>query len=137
MLKTTARIAGRLLKRGQAERGDATVEMVLILPVFAVFFFLLVQGGIWLDAGNVAQAAANRALNEARTYQSSASAGAAAAEEFLADNGSSLKSSNVSVTRNATQVSVTVTGKSLEIIGGWLGTDVTRTVTGPVERWVQ
>lgn len=137
MLRTTARITGRLLKRGQAERGDATVEMVLILPVFAVFFFLLVQGGIWLDAGNVAQAAAVRALNEARTYQSTAMAGTAAAEEFLADNGSSLKNSSVSVTRNATQVSVTVTGNSLEIIGGWLGTDVTRTVTGPVERWVQ
>lgn len=111
--------------------------MVLVFPVFAAMVFAIIQGAIWYDAGNVAQAAATVALNEARTYQSTATAGSNAGNTFLADNGANLKSPNVSVARTPTAVTVTVTGHSATIIPGWFGTNISRTVTGPVERWVQ
>lgn len=127
----------RLPERDARERGDANVEMVLVFPVFAAMVFAIIQGAIWYDAGNVAQAAATVALNEARTYQSTATAGSNAGNTFLADNGANLKSPNVSVARTPTAVTVTVTGHSATIIPGWFGTNISRTVTGPVERWVQ
>lgn len=126
----------RFLRRGDAQRGDASVENVLIFPVFAVMIFAIIQLAIWMDAGNVAQAAATTAMNASRAYQSDSTNGINAGYSFLRTSGSSLTGPNVSVNRTATDVTVTVTGTSLTIIPGLFPTQVTRSVTAPVERWV-
>lgn len=123
-------------KRGGHERGDANVEMIIVFPVFAAMFFAILQGAIWLDAGNIAQAAANTAYNEARTLDGTSSEGTAAGYDFITTKGKNLDGPNVAVNRTAENVTVTVTGNSLTLIPGWFGTNVSRTVTGPVERWV-
>jgi Flp pilus assembly protein TadG len=122
-------------RRGGHERGDANVEMIIVFPVFAAMFFAILQGAIWLDAGNIAAAAATTAYNTARTYDGTGSDGTAAGNDFISTKGTNLDGSNVSVNRTATTVTVTVTGRSLTLIPGWFGTEITRTVTGPVERW--
>jgi Flp pilus assembly protein TadG len=121
--------------QGDSERGEATVEMVIVFPVALVIFFGIIQGAIWFNSGNVAQAAAAVAYNEARTYNGSDSDGVTAGTKFLQANSGSLSGPAVSVTRTATTVTVTVTGTSISIIPG-LGTNITRTVSGPTERWV-
>jgi len=126
----------RLTARGASERGDANVEMILIFPVVAAIFFGFVQGAIWLDASNAAQAAAQVAYNSARTYDGTSTDGSQAAETFISKNAHNLQGANVQVNRNATTVTVTVTGHSLTIIPGLFGTNITKTFTGPVERWV-
>lgn len=123
-------------RRGGHEHGDANVEMIIVFPVFAAMFFAILQGAIWLDAGNIAQAAGNTAYNEARTYDGTSGEGTAAGYDFITTKGKNLDGPNVAVNRTADTVTVTVTGHSLTLIPGWFGTDVTRTVTGPVERWV-
>lgn len=123
-------------RRGGHERGDANVEMIIVFPVFAAMFFAVLQGAIWLDAGNIAQAAANTAYNETRTYDGTAGEGTAAGYDFINAKGKGLEGPNVAVNRTAENVTVTVTGRSLTLIPGWFGTEISRTVTGPVERWV-
>jgi Flp pilus assembly protein TadG len=124
-----------LLERGGRERGDANVEMIIVFPVFAALFFVILQGAIWYDAGNVAQAAANAAYREASALDGTSTSGSTAGYDFL-DGQNSLSGGAVTVVRTATEVTVTVTGESLTLIPNWFGTQVERTSTGPVERWV-
>jgi hypothetical protein len=124
------------VERGSYERGDANVEMIIVFPVFAAMFFAILQGAIWLDAGNIAQAAANTAYNSARTYDGTSAGGNSAGYIFISTRGKNLDTPTVEVDRTAATVTVTVTGHSLTLIPGWFGTNVSRTVTGPVERWV-
>jgi Flp pilus assembly protein TadG len=125
----------KFIEQGGRERGDSSVEMVLVFPVFAAMFFAVLQGAIWFDAGNIAQAAANAAYNEARSYDGTSGTGTTAGYDFL-EGQNSLLNPTVTVTRTATEVTVTVTGESLTLIPDWFGTEVERTSTGPVERWV-
>ena len=123
-------------EHGGRERGVANVEMIIVFPVFAAMFFAILQGAIWLDAGNIAQAAANTAYNSARTYDGTNGGGTSAGYDFISAKGKNLDGPTVNVNRTATTVTVTVIGHSLTLIPGWFGTDISRTVTGPVERWV-
>lgn len=122
-------------EQSDSERGDSNVEMVIVFPVALLIFFAIIQGAIWFNAGNVAQAAAAAAYNEARTYNGTDSDGVTAGTKFLEANSGTLNGPSVSVTRTATTVTVTVTGTSMSLIPG-LGTNITRTVDGPTERWV-
>lgn len=124
-----------MLGRGGRERGDANVEMALVFPVFAAIFFLIIQGALWFDAGNVAQAAANAAYNAARTYDGTTATGTQAGYDFL-EGQNNLTGATVTVTRTATEVTVVVTGQSLTLIPNLFATNIERTSTGPVERWV-
>jgi Flp pilus assembly protein TadG len=124
------------LTAGESERGDTSVEWVLLFPVIVAATFGLVQGGIWFDAGNAAQAAANIAAQQARAYQASADAGVSAGYDFIADSASNLYDAEVNVTRTATTVTVTVTGRSVSLVSDWFATDIERSATVPVERWI-
>jgi len=123
-------------RRGGHERGDSLVEMILVLPVFGGMFFAIVQGAIWADARNLATAAANTAYSNARAYDGTTTGATDAGYQFLETSGRNLDGAVVTVNKTATTVTATVTGHSLTLIPGWFGTDITRTVTGPVERWV-
>lgn len=124
------------LTAGEVERGDMNVEWVLLFPTILITTFGVVQGGVWFDAGNAAQAAANIAAQEARSYGAADTAGISAGNAFLDDNASSLYNADVTVTRTATEVTVTVTGQSASLVSGWFATEIERTATVPVERWI-
>lgn len=130
------RLGITLLRQGGSERGDINVEFAIIFPLFAMMIFAIIQGAIWYDAGNSAQAAANVALNEARAYGASEPAGTEAAYDFIEDNASNLLDANVTVTRSATEVTVTVTGRTNSIFANLFNSPIERTAIAPVERWV-
>ena len=86
-------------------------------------------------ANNVAQAAASTAYNSARLYDASTEDGVNAGNAALTQAGTILTGTNVTVQRGAETVTVTVTGTAATLLPG-LPATVTRTVTGPTERWV-
>lgn len=117
------------------ERGSASVQNAVIIPLLFFVFFTIVQGALIFHAGNVAHAAAAAACNEARTYESTNSDGYAAGYETAGQSGSSLESTDITITRTATTVTATVSGQAPLLIPG-LSLDISRSVSGPVEKWV-
>jgi Flp pilus assembly protein TadG len=124
-----------LRREGASERGSQTVEAIIVLPVLFGVFFVIVQGAVWLHAGNIAQAAASSAYNSARLYDAVAADGVAAGTVSAQQTGTVWDATVVVVDRTLTTVTVTVTGTAPTLIPGW-DTHVERTVSGPVERWI-
>lgn len=124
-----------LRREGASERGSQTVEAIIVLPVLFGVFFVIVQGAVWLHAGNIAQAAASSAYNAARLYDAVAADGVAAGTASAQQTGTVLDGAVVVVDRTMTTVTVTVTGNAPTLVPGW-DTHVERTVSGPVERWI-
>ncbi|MFC5928615.1 TadE family protein [Cryobacterium melibiosiphilum] len=123
-------------RRGSgAERGSQTIEALLILPVLFGIFFVIIQGAVWVHAGNIAQAAASSAYNAARLFEATPDDGIAAGNATATGSGMVLSGAVVTVGRTPTEVSVTVTGNAPTLVPGW-NTAVERSVTGPVERWI-
>ncbi|MGA5305923.1 TadE family protein [Nucisporomicrobium flavum] len=117
------------------DAGAATAELVITMPLLLLIVMFVIQAGVWMHAGHIAQAAATRAASTAAAYQSSAGAGQDAGSETLAAIGSGvLKNPSVSVTRTATEVRVRISGTAATVVPGvhWrVGADVVR----PVESW--
>lgn len=107
-----------------------------MLPVLFGVFFVIVQGAVWLHAGNIAQAAASSAYNAARLFDAGAADGVAAGTASAEQAGTVLDGAVVVVDRTITTVTVTVTGNAPTLVPGW-DTHVERTVSGPVERWIE
>jgi len=112
------------------------VEALIVLPILFGVFFVIVQGAVWLHAGNIAQAAASSAYNAARLYDAVAADGVAAGTASAQQTGTVLDAAVVVVDRTTTTVTVTVTGTAPTLVPGW-DTHVERTVSGPVERWIE
>ncbi|ALJ22528.1 TadE/TadG family type IV pilus assembly protein [Microbacterium sp. No. 7] len=112
------------------------MELAIIFPLFGLMIFAIIIGGIYYDAGNAAQAAANIAVNEARVYGATAEQGEQAAEDFIASNAKNLHDTTVAVDRSATEVTVTVTARTNSIFESLFNSVITRTAVAPVERWV-
>ena len=125
-----------LRREGASERGSQTVEALIVLPILFGVFFVIVQGAVWLHAGNIAQAAASSAYNAARLYDAVAADGVAAGTASAQQTGTVLDAAVVVVDRTTTTVNVTVTGTAPTLVPGW-DTHVERTVSGPVERWIE
>lgn len=121
--------------RGENERGSASVEAIMVIPAVLLIFFAIIQGAVVLQANNVAQAAASTAYNSARLYDASTEDGVNAGNAALTQAGTILTGTNVTVQRGAETVTVTVTGTAATLIPGVPAT-ISRTVTGPTERWV-
>ena len=122
-------------RRGNDERGSVTLENVIVLPAVILVLFGSFQAAFWMNARNIAGAAADAAYSAARAYQALPTAGETAAGRVLASN--RLDAARVSVQKSATTVTVTVTGSSGTIVPGWGGPEVSATRTGPVERVTQ
>jgi len=120
--------------RRRGERGSTSIEAVIVFPVFILVVFTIVQGSLWYSARSAAQATATTAMNAARTYQSTAEEGKSAGDTFLARH-TIIHNGAVNVNLTNTTVTVTVTGRSASIIPGF-APEVSSTVTGPVERYV-
>jgi hypothetical protein len=103
-----------------------------------LLILLIVQFAIWANASAAAQATAEEVLAVVRVQGGTAAAGQQRATQVLAQIGNSvLVSAHVSVTRNATTVTVTITGTAEDVIPvPGLSLPVHVTVTGPVERFV-
>jgi hypothetical protein len=118
------------------DRG-AVAAGVAILPMVLTMFFVVLQVSFWYHGRSVATAAAHHALEAARSYESTAADGEAAAREFL-DLAGGLESSQLQVrfVDGGDTVEVTIDAEPVSVVPG-LNKSITVTLSGPVERIVE
>lgn len=135
MSSTRAPRPRRRTVAGPSERGSASIQMVLLLPVLFTVMFLGMQAALFYHARSVAIAAAQEGARASSVEDGSGGAGAAAAASFVAAAGGEdvIKGARVSSSRTAEVATVTVTGTSLSVIPGW-SPFVRQLATAPVER---
>jgi len=111
------------------------LEISILMSAVLLIVFALIQGGFWYHARTVALGAAEEAVRVER-YDGSAGGGAQVAMDFIARVGGQdvLLAPGVNVQRSPLQVSVTVTGRSMQLVPG-LNIEVSQTAAGPVERF--
>lgn len=131
-IRESWRRARALLRRDDGmDAGD-----VILFAGTLLFVISALQFALWYMGTNVAQNAAVAAYNSARAYQATPSAGSSAGNQVVAQMSSFLPGASINIQRGATTVTVTVTGRVATLIPGVSLPGVSRTVTGPVERWV-
>ena len=120
---------------GPSERGSASIQMVLLLPVLFTVMFLGMQAALFYHARSVAIAAATEGARASSVENGTGGAGAAAAASFVAaaGGGDVLKAARINSSRTAQVATVTVTVTSLSVIPGW-SPSVRQSATVPVER---
>lgn len=119
-----------------AERGSYSVEAIMVFPALLLILFAIIQGAVFMHAGNIAQAAAQTAYEETRQLNGTVADGTVAGLNAANSGGEALAHASVNVTRTATDINVTVTGEAPSIMP-WIPLHVERSITGPVERWVE
>lgn len=120
--------------RRRGERGTATGELVVLLPLLFTILFAGVQGAVYYHARTLAIGAAQEGARAAAREHGTLTSGTTAARAFLHDvAGDALTGVSVTGTRTATTATITVRGTSLSLIPGWVPT-VEQTARLPVER---
>lgn len=125
-----------LRTRVRDERGSVSLELSVVFPVVLLLIFGTIQGALYYHARNVALAAAQEGVVDARVENGSAGAGVARAQDFLTDAGGSsvLLNASVSSNRSATEVTITVRGAVPSVLPGVSGLTLTQSASGPLER---
>ncbi|TCB94481.1 pilus assembly protein [Micromonospora zingiberis] len=122
---------------GDGERGGNPVELAVAMPAILVMLFASIQVAAVFVARSTALNAAQSGVNAQRLHQAPPGAGAARATRFLNQAGDWLvgwEQPGPSCVTNATDVTCTVTGRSLSVIPG-VSFSVRQTAHGTVERW--
>ena len=119
-----------------AQRGHASVELVVVTPLLLALILLVVQVGLYFHASHIALAAAEEGARAARARNGSAAAGEARARRFVRALGGGLVSSPVvTASRSPTTVWVEVQGQVATVVPG-LRLHIDRVVQSPRERFV-
>ncbi|MGC5017313.1 TadE family protein [Micromonospora sp. DT47] len=124
----------RRLTDAGTDRGANPVELAVVMPAVLVLLFASVQVAVWFVARSTALNAAQSGVNAQRVLQAPAGAGEARATRFLRAAGDWLVDGNPRCVASATEVTCTVTGRSLSVIPG-VRFGVRQTAHGTVERW--
>jgi Flp pilus assembly protein TadG len=123
--------------RETRDRGDATVEAVIIVPVIVVLTLLVVQFVLVWHGTHVAQAAAQTAARTAAAYRADPGDGQAAGDAYLAEVAPNLLPGRaVTLTADATTVTSTVRAQVLTILP-FATFDIQESATAPRERFVE
>ncbi|MEU4367331.1 TadE family protein [Micromonospora chersina] len=125
------------LAAGGPERGANPVELAVVMPAILVLLFASIQLAVWFVARSTALNAAQTGVNAQRALQAPPDAGRDRATAFLRTAGDWLvdwKSPGPTCTATATEVTCTVSGRSLSVIPG-VRFAVSQSAHGPVERW--
>jgi len=124
-----------MTRRLREERGDATVEAVLAVPVLLLLIMLVIQFGLYYHASHTAEAAAQEGVRAARAESASATDGQRRAEDFMADAAPTLVDDvTVIATRDADVARVDVRGTVHSIVPG-LNLTIHAEAQSPVERF--
>lgn len=116
-----------------SERGSVAAQVVIAIPLLVLMVLLIVQFALAAYAEHIAQGVADQALDTARTLHATDADGQAHAQAVLAQLATGpLIHPIVSVTRDATTVTVTITGTAESIVPG-VTLPVHAEATGPIE----
>jgi Flp pilus assembly protein TadG len=118
----------------QVDRGSATVEVAIAMPVIMLLLMLVVQAGVYFHTRAVVTTAAHKAADAVRVDEGSIPAGQAAADAFLDRNAPALDDRSVEVVRTADRAEVTVSGNVVSLVFGLDLFPVSVSVSAPIER---
>lgn len=131
------RAHGRAGRPGPAERGAATLELVVLFPALLLLIFGVIQGALFFHGRNVALAAAEQGVRAGRVDGQGDPAAVAAqqARQFLAETGELDNLTELVVTPTVTgeQVRVTVTARTVSLLPGLPGPQVRQSAAGSLE----
>jgi Flp pilus assembly protein TadG len=117
------------------ERGSATIEAVLTVPVLLLLILMVIQFGLWYHASHTAKAAAQEGVRAARIEGATATAGHERAARFMANAAPTLVHEvTVNATRDNEHARVEVNGSVQSLIPG-LHLSVHAEAQSPVERF--
>lgn len=117
------------------DRGSATVEAVLVIPVVMLLLLVAVQLALWSHASQVVHTAASEGDASARSYGGGDQMGEARAEEVLRASQSNVIGPTVQVTDlPGGQVKVTVTARAVSILPG-IQLPVSATAVGSIQEF--
>ncbi|MGC4947969.1 TadE family protein [Streptomyces sp. DT224] len=121
----------------QRDRGDASIEMSIILPVVILLTMMIVQACVAYYAKQIALTAAREGVQAATAYESTDAAGAGRARDVLTRvAGDSLLGPRVSTAGSTRErATVTVTGRAPSVLPGFDGIRITQSASAPRERW--
>ena len=116
------------------ERGSASVELVVLMPLLLLILFSGVQGAVYYHASTLALATAQEGARAAARQNATLASGTSAATAFLTDTaGDSLTAVTITGSRTPATATITVRGSSLSLVPGWTPT-VEQSASRPVER---
>jgi Flp pilus assembly protein TadG len=113
------------------DRGDVSLQVVLLTPVLLLLVLVSVQAALWYHAVQLADNAAADGAATAARHGADAAAGTTAVAEFVREGGGRLLATEV--VSDGTQMVVSATIHVPGVVPGWPDT-VTRRATAPVER---
>lgn len=117
-----------------SERGEASTQFVVLVPVLFLLALLVVQSALWFHAANIAESAAAQGAAAASPREASAGAASAAAMRVVDDNGARLLGSpSVSMAADAVTVGVEL---AVPRLVPFFPDTVRRVQTEPRERFV-
>jgi Flp pilus assembly protein TadG len=128
-------VTRRIAQGPSGDRGEGSLEVVLVMPVLILLITSVIQFALWSHATHVVVAAAQDGAEAARLEGSGAEAGRARAEDFLAQAAPRLiVAPEVIATRDARVATVVVRGRVASILPG-LALPVRGTATSFVEHF--
>lgn len=128
------RADGRPRVRLDRADGVASTELVVAFPAVLLIVSLALQFALYLHAAQIAEAAAQEAVDAAQGQTDDDARGHRAASALLMDL-PALRRAEVRVTRAARSVTARVDGSAPALLPG-LDLTISATATGPVERFV-
>ena len=121
--------------RLRGDRGDATVEAVLTVPVLLLMIMIVIQFGLWYHASHTLEAAAQEGVRAARVEGGRASDGQDRTEQFVRYATPTLvQDVQVTATRDDQIARVEVQGSVHSLVPG-LTLSVRAEAQSPVERF--
>lgn len=138
-----ARVPGRdAVTHGRMRRSDAgvaTLELVVIFPALLLLLFGIFQGALYFHGRNVLLAAAEQGVRAARldAQPDRAATAVQQAKQFLLDTGElkNLSGLTITPTVDAGQVRITITARTVSLLPGVPGPQVSQTAAGSIERF--
>jgi TadE-like protein len=116
------------------DRGEATAQHVVLVPVLVLLVLLVVQAAMWFHVANIARAAASRGAAVGSLREASAADAARTASDVVADNSAALATAP-SVSIDAGDVVVSVRLEVPRIVP-FFPSVVERTQREPRERFI-
>ncbi|MEH0935755.1 TadE family protein [Micromonospora sp. CPCC 205543] len=133
-MRAAVRAVRRRLTDAGTDRGANPVELAVVMPAVLVLLFASVQVAVWFVARSTALNAAQSGVNAQRVLQAPPGAGEDRADRFLRTAGDWLVDGRSRCVAGDTEVTCTVTGRSLSVVPG-VSFRVRQTAHGTAERW--
>jgi Flp pilus assembly protein TadG len=117
------------------DRGAASAELVIAMPLVLLILMAIVQFALWSHATHIAQAAAAQGLAASRAEDGTATDGTVAARRLLDQLARGpLTDENVNSERGAAFASVRITGTATAVVP-FVRLPVHAEAVGPIERF--